>query len=89
MSATKRQLLVTEEQMDELLERAAKAGAKQALKELGLGDENAGNDIRDIRSILDGFREARKTVFLAFLKWGTAAILTFIVAWTGFNYGAK
>ena len=85
----RKNVLVTADQMDELLERAAKSGAKQALKELGLADDSAGQDIKDIRGILEGFRDARRTIFEAFLKWVTVAIMTVIVAGVTFHYGAK
>ena len=44
---------LTEEQLEAMLDRAAKKGAAQALRELGLQDETAATDLREMRSLLD------------------------------------
>lgn len=40
-----------------LLERAAETDARRALHEAGLDGEHAAKDIRDLRSLLAGFRQ--------------------------------
>ena len=38
---------LTEEQLEAMLDRAAKKGAAEALREVGLQDEDAANDIKE------------------------------------------
>jgi len=42
--------------MSEELERAAERGAQKALERIGLGDESAGADIKEMRTWLTSFR---------------------------------
>ena len=44
---------LTDEQLEVLLERAAHQGACRALKDVGLEDGGAANDIRDLRQLID------------------------------------
>lgn len=62
-------------QLRALLTEAAEQGAKRALEQVGLHDEEAGNDIRDLRNVLDGWRTARKTVLSTVTQWVTMALL--------------
>ncbi|WP_235841872.1 DUF6127 family protein [Cereibacter johrii] len=43
-------------EFEALLERAAETGARRALHEVGLDGQDAAEDIRDLRSLLAGFR---------------------------------
>lgn len=71
---------LTPEKLEAMLDRAAKRGAKQALQELGLSDETAAVDIREIRSLLDTWRDTRKSIWNTFVKITTIAVFTFIGA---------
>ena len=51
-------VVMPEEEFEQLLELAAERGAKKALANVGLVDEHAANDIRDLRSLLGAFRVA-------------------------------
>lgn len=75
---------LTPEEFEAMLDRAAKRGARAALEELGLHDENAGKDIEDMRGLLASWRETRRTVWRTVIKWVTTAVLGFIVfaVWT-------
>jgi hypothetical protein len=48
-------------EFEALLERAAETGARRALYEAGLDGLDAAEDIRDLRSLLAGFRLAKQT----------------------------
>lgn len=76
-----------EKQLDILLEQAAERGAKRALERLGLHDEEAGNDIRDLRTLIDGWRTAKKTALTTFTRYMTLAFLGMLMlgAWTQFS----
>ena len=68
----------TSEQLEEMLDKAAKRGAAEALRELGLQDEDAANDLREMRSLLDAWRLTKKSIWSTTVKMGTVAVLTFI-----------
>jgi len=72
---------LTEDEMDLLITKSAHIGAKRALADLGLHDENAATDIREIRSILDGYRVAKKGFLSAFGK----ALAVCVLAVLGFG----
>lgn len=63
-----------------LLDQAAEKGAKRALESIGLHDDEAGKDIRDLRTLIDGWREAKRTALQAFTKWITFGILGLLAA---------
>ena len=75
------------EQIESMINRAAKRGAKEALVAVGLHDENAADDIRQIRSLLDAWKDTRKSIWSTFVKLATVALLTFIAGavWMSFN----
>jgi hypothetical protein len=54
---------LTPEELEALLDRSAKKGARAALEELGLHDDSAAKDIEDIRELLASWRETRKATF--------------------------
>ncbi len=53
---------MTEAEMEAMIEKAAAAGARTALREVGLSDEDANSDVRELRNLLDSFRSAKRTV---------------------------
>ena len=71
---------LTPEELEDMLDRSAKRGAKLVLRELGLHDETAAVDIREIRSLLDTWRQTRQSVWNTFVKITTIAVFTFIAA---------
>lgn len=52
---------MTDAELKKLLEQAAEKGAELALAKVGLGDEHAGKDIRDLRALIDDWRAVRGT----------------------------
>ena len=69
---------LTPDELEAMLDRAAKRGAKEALASIGLLDEKAHRDIVDMRSLLDAWRDTRKGVWTTFIKVSTTALLMFI-----------
>ena len=69
---------LSESQLDTLVAKSAHIWAKQALTDVGLHDENAASDIREIRSILDGYRIARSGFLSAFGKALAVCVLAII-----------
>ncbi len=63
------------EDLDELLTRAAERGAERALACLGLENGHAAADIRDLRGLIDAWREARRTAWQTTVKVLTTGVL--------------
>ncbi len=69
---------LTPEQLEAMMDRAAKKGARQALRDLGLSDLDAANDIKELRGLLDSWRDTKKSIWKTLVQLGTVAVLTFI-----------
>jgi hypothetical protein len=74
------EFIITKCELELLLEQASKEGAKQALTELGLHDENAPTDIRDLRELLKAFRMAKKDTFRILVKCIVIGFVTILTA---------
>ena len=72
--------IISECEFEELIKRASKQGAKLVLCELGLDDDDAHLDIRDLRNLLNSFRMAKRQGFKVFIKWLVIGIMTLITA---------
>ena len=48
---------------------------KLALKEVGLHDEEAGDDVRDLRSLITDWRGIKKTIWTTIARAGTLFVL--------------
>ena len=68
------------EVIEQMIARAAKQGAREALQSVGLHDENAGDDMRELRNLLDAWRSTKKTVWSQVVKAITMAVLGAIAA---------
>ena len=71
---------MTPEELEDMLDRAAKRGATAALREVGLHDDDARKDISEMRSLLEAWRDTRKGVWSTIVKMSTVAVITFIAA---------
>ncbi|APZ43121.1 DUF6127 family protein [Acidihalobacter ferrooxydans] len=68
-------LLLRREDFDELLDRAAERGAERCLAHLGLENGSAAKDIRELRDLLEAWRDARRTAWQTIIKVVTTALL--------------
>ena len=71
-------ITLTIEQIEEMLDKAARRGAKEALRSIGLLDDHAQKDIIEMRSLLEAWRDTRKSFWSTVVKLTTVALLTFI-----------
>ena len=71
---------ITEEKLEDMLDRAAKRGASAALREVGLHDDDARKDILEMRSLLEMWRDTRRGGWSTIVKMSTVAVITFIAA---------
>lgn len=80
-------------EFEALLEQAACRGARKALLEVGLNDENAAADVRDLRDLLSAMRTAKQEAFRTFIRWATVGILVLLLAGVaakaGFQFTTK
>jgi len=62
---------------------------KSALKEVGLHDDDAGNDVRDLRSLITDWRGMKKTIWQTIARAGTLFVLGILMlgAWSKINGG--
>ena len=49
-------------ELEAMLERAAEQGAKKALAGVGLHDDDAPRDVRDLRDLIDSWRDAKREI---------------------------
>jgi hypothetical protein len=68
-------LLLRKEDFEELLDRAAERGAERCLAHLGLENGSAAKDIRELRDLLEAWRDARRTAWQTAVKVITTGIL--------------
>ena len=61
--------------LDDLLTRAAERGAERCLAHLGLENGHAARDIRELRDLLEAWRDARRTAWQTTVKVITTGIL--------------
>lgn len=65
-------------QLEEMQKRAAEDGARLALAAIGLEDEKAVEDIRDIRDLMNAYRQARAIIWHTIVKYITMFMLGII-----------
>ena len=77
------ELKLSSEELEAMLDRSA----KRALESIGLTDDNAAKDLQELRSLLDAWRDTRKSIWNTTVRILTVATLTFIAGavWMTFN----
>ena len=69
---------LTPEELEEMLDNAARRGAKEALRSIGLLDDDAAKDIIEMRNLIEAWRDTRKSIRSTVVKMTTVGVLTFI-----------
>lgn len=72
-----------------LIEEAAEAGARRALESVGLHDEDAGKDVRDLRTLIDGWRTVKRATVETVTKWMTLGLLGMLALGAYKQFGAS
>lgn len=62
-------------EFEHLLELAAERGVERVLAHLGLENGHAARDIRELRGLLDAWRDARHTAWQTVVKVATTGLL--------------
>ena len=78
---------MTEAELELLLDRAAKRGAEEALRSIGLHDENAVHDVKDLRDLLVLWREAQRAVTTTITKAITMGLLSLLAVGAWYKWG--
>lgn len=73
-------LTLSEAELQLLLNKAAECGAKKALHDIGLHDEEAAEDVRELRGLLDSWRDTKKTAWKTFVSWAVKALILALMA---------
>ena len=69
---------LTPEELEEMLDNAASRGAKEALRSIGLLDDDAAKDIIEMRNLIEAWRDTRRLIRSTVVKMTTVGVLTFI-----------
>lgn len=80
---------MTPAEIEAMIDAAAEKGAKRALEKVGLHDDEAGRDIADLRTLIDGWRETKRTVTQAITKWVTMGLLGAMALGAWHQFGDK
>ncbi|MFZ4109765.1 MAG: DUF6127 family protein [Polymorphobacter sp.] len=62
-----------------LVEEACETGAARALRTLGLMDDRAGTDIIELRQLIQGWRDAKKSALAAIIAWSVRTAVALLL----------
>jgi len=71
---------MTEAEIEVLIEKCAERAAEKALKNIGLSDEDAYDDVKELRGLLEAWRDTKKTIGQTITRWLTTAFLMALAA---------
>ena len=74
-------------EIEVIIQAAAQRGAKQALKDIGLSDQEAYDDVRELRGLLDSWRATKQTIGHTIARMLTTAIVTALAVGIFMSYG--
>jgi hypothetical protein len=80
--------MISSLELQAMFDQAAERGAQRALEKVGLHDEDAGGDVRELRGLLEGWRETKKTVGNTIAKIITTGILALLATGVWMNWGS-
>jgi len=78
---------LTPEELEEMLDNAARRGAKEALRSIGLLDDDAQKDILEMRNLIEAWRDTRRSIWSTVVKLATVGTLTFIAGAVWMTFG--
>ena len=81
---------MTKEEMAKLIEQSAELGAQKALRDIGFSaDTELLTDVSELRSLLDSWRSAKRTVGKTIVQALTTLFLAALMAGAYFNFTDK
>lgn len=82
-------ITLTRMELQALLTQAARTGAQQALKDIGLSDGEAGNDIRDLRDWLRACRIIKSEALKTAVSVVTKTVIMALVIGLAYTIGTR
>ena len=73
-------ITIPQDELEEMLNRAAERGALRALADVGLDGEEAKTDIRELRSLLQALNLAKRTAWQTLVRIATTGLLLALMA---------
>jgi Family of unknown function (DUF6127) len=70
-----------------LVEEACEVGAARALRTLGLTDDRAAPDIVELRQLIQGWRDAKKSALSAVVSWVARSLVALLLIGLAFKLG--
>ena len=80
---------MTEKEMALMIEKAAEAGAKKALRDVGLSDEDANVDVKELRNLLDTWRITKRTAVKTIVQAVTYLFMGALITGAYLNFNGK
>lgn len=77
---------MNEIELEAMIERAAKRGAREALESIGLHDDAAVRDVMELRGLLEAWRDAKSTAWKTVAQGFTMLLLTAMAAGMYVNF---
>lgn len=71
---------MSEARLEEMLADAGERGASRALARLGLADEGAGKDVKELRELLGAWRDAKASALKAGWHWVLHVVWAMLLA---------
>ncbi len=62
-----------------IVEESSDIGAERVLKKLGLSEENAKEDLAELRELLQAWRDAKSSAMKAVITWSVRALLALLL----------
>ncbi len=78
-----------QQELEIIIQQAAEKGAKQALRDIGLSDKEAYDDVKELRGLLDSWRATKSTVGQTVARMLTTSILTALAVGIWMSWGAE
>lgn len=82
-------VLISRTELQDMLDKAAIKGARQALKDIGLGDENAAEDMRALRDWFRAYTMVKRVVIKQFVSTLISTIIKAAVLLMTLGLAAK
>ncbi len=70
-----------------VVEEASEIGAQRALEMIGLRDGKAGADIVELRQLIQGWRDAKKSAVSAVFSWAVRSLVALLLMAIAFKIG--
>jgi hypothetical protein len=70
-----------------IIEEAAQAGASRALRSIGLMDDGAGGDIKELRQLVQGWRDVKSSALKSLVGWVVRTVVALLLFGLAFKLG--